>query len=308
VLARRLGDRVKLWITHNEPFVTAFAGYLMGNHAPGLNDPLAAGRAIHTLLLSHGYAVEALRANTPAGTQVGITLNLAPVHPATGSEEDRLAAWRYDGASNRLFLDPILRGCYPEDVAAVLSAMMPEILPGDMETISTPLDFLGANYYSRAVVRHDPAFPFIEASPLQPEGNEYSQMWEIYPPGIYELLKRLWEDYQVKNIIVTENGVPVPDGIDFDGRVRDQRRVRYLRDHLAQVHRALSEGIPVGGYMVWSLLDNFEWALGYQMRFGLIHVDFQTLRRTIKDSGRWYAQVIQENGLHLTGSNPYLPC
>jgi beta-glucosidase len=148
-------------------------------------------------------------------------------------------------------------------------------------------------------VRHDPDFPVIQANTIQPEGNEYSQMWEIYPPGLYDLLMRVWNDYQPKEIYITENGICVPDGVDFDGKVRDERRIRYLRDHIAQVGRALADGVPLKGYLVWSLLDNFEWQYGYQMRFGIVHIDFDTLKRTVKDSGRWYAKVIQENGIRI---------
>ncbi len=297
LVAKKLGDRVNYWITHNEPWVMAFAGHFAGEHAPGIQDPLAAGATVHHLLLSHGYAVESLRANSRPGAQIGITLNLSVMHPATDSDEDRAAAWRYDGIGNRLFLDPVFKGQYPADVMAMLGPMFPQMQPDDMRIIAAPLDFIGVNYYSRSVVRHDPNFPFIEASTIHPEGNEYSQMWEIYPEGIYELLMRVWKDYQPKKILVTENGICVPDGIDFDGRVRDYRRIAYLRDHIAQVGRAIGDGAPVDGYLVWSLLDNFEWAHGYRMRFGLVYVDFDTCQRTMKDSGRWYAKVIRQNGL-----------
>jgi len=297
VVAERLGDRVACWITHNEPFVTVILGHLLGEHAPGLQDPFVAFQAAHHLLLSHGYAVEALRAATRRPLQIGITLNLNPVHPASDSEEDRLAATRIDGLLNRLFLDPLFLGRYPEDIQALLGPLFPQPQPDDLERIATPLDFLGVNYYTRAVMRHDPEFPLVQASQVYPEGNEYSQMWEIYPPGMYELLTRVWADYRPAQIYVTENGIPVPDGLDFDGRVRDERRIRYLRDHLVQVHRAISEGIPVRGYFVWSLLDNFEWAYGYQMRFGLVYVDYATQKRTVKESGWWYAGVIQRNGI-----------
>ena len=159
------------------------------------------------------------------------------------------------------------------------------------------LDLLGVNYYARTVAKYDRKFPVVAASQVHPEGNEYSGMWEIYPEGIYELLKRIWKDYQPKcDLMITENGVPVPDGLDFDGRVRDERRIRYLRNHIAQVHRAMDEGVPVKGYFHWSLMDNFEWAHGYGQRFGLVYVDFKTQKRTIKDSGRWFSEVIQENG------------
>ena len=296
VVADRLGDRVKHWITHNEPSVVVLLGHFLGEYAPGLTDPMAAFRTAHHLLLSHGYAMEAVRATVP-GAEVGITLNLAPVHPAEDTEEDRQAAWRFDGMINRFYLDPVFRGEYPEDIAKILEIVMPEAEPGDMETISSPIDFLGVNYYTRMVIRHDPDVMLIEASQVQPAGNEYSMMWEIYPPGLHELLTRLETDYQPKRMTITENGICVPDDLDFDGRVRDYRRIRYLRDNFAHVHRAIAEGIPIDGYFVWSLMDNFEWSHGNRMRFGVVHLDYETQQRTVKESGYWYRDVITRNGL-----------
>lgn len=292
IVAERLGDRVPYWITHNEPWVMAFLGHFLGEHAPGLQDPFAAGQSVHNLLLSHGYAVQAIRSAARIPTQVGITLNLNPVHPASESEADRAAAWRFDGAMNRLFLDPLFRRQYPEDIMALMAPLFPAVQPGDMEVIATPLDFVGVNYYSRSVVRHDPDFPIIQAAGVQPEDCECSQMWEIYAPGMYELLMRVWQDYHPAQILVTENGICVPDGVDFDGKVRDPRRIAYLRDHIAQAHRAMTDGVPLKGYLVWSFLDNFEWSYGYQMRFGLVYVDFDTQRRIVKESGRWLARQI----------------
>lgn len=296
-VARELGDRVSFWITNNEPFVAAIIGHLTGEHAPGLQDPVAAFAAVHHLLLSHGLAVQAIRASTSRKPEVGIVLNLHPVYPASSSEEDQLAARRLDGVINRMFLDPVFFGKYPEDMMELLGFFFPEIRQGDMETISIPIDFLGINYYTRTVARFDPEFPLIQASQVHPEGNEYSQMWEIYPPGIYEIVMRVWKDYKPASIFITENGVPVPDGVDFDGKVRDERRIRYLHNHLVYLHKAISEGAHVRGYLVWSLLDNFEWAYGYSMRFGLVYVDYPTQKRIIKESGRWYARVIRENGV-----------
>jgi beta-glucosidase len=296
LVGSRLGDRVTYWITHNEPFVTAFAGHYAGDHAPGMQDPAIAFQVTHHLLLSHGYAVEALR-DAVSRSQVGITLNLSPVHPASDAEEDQQAAGRVDGVNNRLFLDPVFLGCYPDDVLALFGPLFPQVPPDDLKRIAAPLDFLGVNYYTRAVIRHDPDFPILQAAWIKPEGSEYSEMWEIYAPGMYELLTRLKADYPVANLYITENGIPVPDVLDRDGQVHDPRRIRYLRDHLVQVHRALIEGVPVRGYFAWSLLDNFEWAYGYKMRFGLVYVDYQTQERIVKDSGRWYAQVIRENGV-----------
>ncbi len=300
-VADRLHDRVRYWITHNEPFVAAALGHLTGEHAPGLQDPVAALRAAHHLLLSHGLAVEALRARLPACARVGITLNLSPVHPASDAEQDRLAAVRYDGVLNRMVLDPLFLGRYPQDLVSAFGSLFPAPDAGDLQKIAARIDFVGVNYYSRSVVRHDPQGPLFEASQVQPEGSEYSQMWEIYPPGMHELLTRVWNDYgkthPALRLLVTENGVPVADAPDLDGRVRDRRRIDYLRDHILQVHRALEEGVPLDGYFVWSLLDNFEWAHGYRMRFGLVYVDFDTQVRMIKDSGHWFARVIEANGI-----------
>ena len=296
VVSKRLGDRVRHWITHNEPFVAAVLGYMLGEHAPGIQDPVAAMASVHHLLLSHGYACQVLREQV-RNPSIGVALNLSPVYPASGSDEDRQAAARYDAILNRVFLEALLQGRYPSEATDVLGAFFPPIQAEDMQRIAAPLAFLGVNYYSRTVVRHDPQAFLIQASQVQPEGSDYSGMWEIYPEGIYDLLVRVQRDYQPANIMITENGICVPDGVDMDGRVRDTRRIGYLRDHLLQVHRAMQAGVPVSGYFVWSLLDNFEWAFGYSKRFGLVHVDFETQKRTVKDSGRWFAGVVEENGV-----------
>lgn len=295
VLGKSLGDRVPYWITHNEPFVTAVLGYLTGEQAPGISDPIAMLAAVHTLLLSHGKAVNALRTTTRNNPQIGIALNLSPVHAASDSDNDQKATRLFDGILNRYFLEPILLGEYPQDIMDLFQPLMPEIKAEDMAEIHTPIDFLGINYYSRSVIAHDADFPIIEARQVHPEGREYSMMWEIYPEGIYELIKRVWSDYKPSLIFITENGIPVPDGIDFDRKVRDIRRQRYLQEHLIQIHRALNEEIPILGYLVWSFLDNFEWVLGYSMRFGLVYVDFKTQERIIKESARWLSKVIKEN-------------
>jgi beta-glucosidase len=298
VLARRLGDRVKHWITHDEPFVAAMIGHFYGVHAPGTQNPLVALQAVHHMLLSHGCAVQALRSILPAQAQTGIILSVYPIHPATGSDADRQAAVISDGITNRMFMDPLFRAAYPQDVLQLLGPFFPEIQAGDMETIATPIDFLGVNYYTRVVVRADADIPVLGASPTQVVGNEFSQMWEIYPEGMYEVLQRIYRDYHPRHIYITENGVPVPDGMDLDGRVRDERRTRYLSDHLAQAHRAIQDGIPVRGYFHWSFQDNFEWSFGYRLHFGLVYVDYPNQQRTVKDSGRWYAGVIRQNGLY----------
>lgn len=297
VTAERLGDRVKTWFTHNEPWVAAFVGHLFGEHAPGKKDLGAAIKAMHHLLLSHGLAADAIRAAAKGLVKIGITLNLNPVHPATDSKKDREAAERVDRFTNRIVLDPLLKGTTPLQDSALTKILTARLIQdGDLQKIRQ-LDLLGINYYSRSVMKHSNSLPVVNAEQVQPVGNEYSGMWEIYPEGMTETLKMVWEYQPACELMVTENGIPVPDGVDFDGRVRDERRIRYLRNHIAQVHRAIEDGIPIKGYFHWSLLDNFEWALGYGQRFGLVYMDWKTQKRIIKDSGRWFAKVIQENGI-----------
>jgi beta-glucosidase len=302
IVAAKLSDRVHTFITHNEPLVTATAGYFTGEHAPGIKDSSATIRALHHLLLSHGLASESIRAAAKDPVKVGIVLNVNPVHPATDSKKDRDAAKRMDTIIVRSVLDPLLRGTSPLQEFAIGKMLTASLIkPGDLEKIKT-CDLLGVNYYARSVVKNDPLVPIVAATPVSPQGNEYSGMWEIYPEGLYEIITRIWKDYEPEcDFMITENGVPVPDGLDIDGRVRDERRIRYLQNHIAQVHRAILDGVPIKGYFHWSFMDNFEWALGYSMRFGLVYVDFTTQKRTVKDSGRWFAKVIANNGFELQG-------
>jgi len=296
VLIRQFADRVSQWITLEEPYNMVTQGYLTGRHAPGQRDTGTAFHVLHNVLLGHGLAVQAMRDSARTPIQIGVALNLAPISPATDTDKDRAAAKRFDGLLNRLFLDALYLGQYPEDVVKFIGSDFPSVPPNEMEIIPSPTDFLGVNYSTRYVVQHDPDSRPMLASPVYPFGNEYSQMAEIYPAGIYEVLTRLRDEYQPPEIYITKNGVAVADGVDLDRRVRDSRRISYLRDHLAQVHRAIADGVPVSGYFVWSLLDNFEWNYGYRMRSGLTYVDYITQLRTIKDSGRWYAQVCKANG------------
>lgn len=299
VVAGRLGDRVNVWFTHNEPWVASFVGHFLGDHAPGKKDLPAAVKALHHILLSHGLATEAIRAEIKRPVKVGITLNLNPVHPATDSKKDKEAAERVDMFMNRIVLDPLLKGTSPIQESTIAKILTGKIIQaGDLEKIRQ-VDILGVNYYSRAVMKHDSKFPVVNVAQVQPEGNEYSGMWEIYPEGMYDILKQVWDYQPTCELMITENGVPVPDGVDFDGRVRDERRIRYLQNHIAQVHRAIEDGIPVKGYFHWSMMDNFEWALGYGPRFGLVYVDWKTQKRIVKDSGRWFAKVIAENGVEI---------
>jgi beta-glucosidase len=308
VLADRFGDRVDHWITHNEPWVTAFLGHLSGEHAPGKRSPFAAVAATHHVLLSHGYAVQALRAGARRPIQVGIALNLSPAYPATDSKRDLQAVQFTDGFINRIILDPLLKGRYPEDFSRSWLWHWLErglgrqprnlVQSDDLKIISAPMDFVGVNYYSRGVVRY---LPVIQSMQVKPKGSEYSEMWEIYPPGLYDLLVRLKTDYGHANWVVSENGIPVPDEVAADGGVHDAKRIAYLRAHIGEVRRAVDAGVPVTGYFVWSLIDNFEWIYGYTKRFGMVYIDFGTKQRIMKDSGKWYAQVIRANGLPPAG-------
>ena len=306
VVSRRLGDRVTSWITHNEPWCIAVLGHLNGEHAPGHKSLDETLRTSHHLLLSHGEAVPVIRANVP-DAEVGITLNLLPGGPASSSEADR-AAWRHlDGTFNRWFLEPLYGRGYPQDIlddyverGSLTSPTLPFVEPGDLEAIAVPTDFLGINYYSRAVVRSDQV-PEEENLPVEvavPEGAEHTDMgWEVYPRGLYELLTDLHRTYDPPALYVTENGAAYAQGPDESGAIPDQKRLDYLREHFNAAHAAMAEGAPLAGYFVWSLMDNFEWAFGYEKRFGIVWVDYETLERTPKASALWYREVIRANGV-----------
>ncbi len=298
-VSARLGDRVKHWITHNEPWVAAFLGYGMGVHAPGLRDFQKAMAASHHLLLSHGWAVPVIRANSQ-DARVGITLDLTDVVPASPSPQDYHAAREMDGFLNRWFLDPIFGRGYPADVIAwfgrVHGARVDFVQEGDMDAIAAPTDFLGVNYYTRHVARapgDDNLPPTITT-----EDSEFTEMgWEVAPRSLFRLLNRLHFDYQTPAIYITENGAAFPDEVSEDGRVHDDRRLAYLDAHFRAAHEAIQCGVPLRGYFVWSLMDNFEWSFGYTKRFGIVYIDFETQQRIVKDSGLWYRDVIARNGL-----------
>ncbi|NSW75504.1 MAG: family 1 glycosylhydrolase, partial [Candidatus Atribacteria bacterium] len=256
-------------------------------------------RVARNLLLSHGYAVQALREE---GIQkpIGITLNLSPIHPAREQEEDYEAARRYDGYLNRFFLDPIFRGQFPEDMLSLYQKKgfsLPQFNAREGTLVSQPLDFLGINYYSRNVIAQGTE-PVLETMPVEPPKAEKSSMgWEVYPAGIYEIVQRVAKEYAPKEIYITENGYPSPDIVSQDGSVEDTKRIEYLRNHLLFLHRAMEEDAPVKGYFVWSLMDNFEWSLGLTQRFGLIYTDYKTLRRIPKKSFYFYQDVIRTRKL-----------
>jgi len=287
-IAHRMGDRVAAITTHNEPWVMAHHGHEQGHFAPGLKSRATAMQVSHHLLLSHGLALQALRAQG-CRSPLGIVLNLSPMQPATGSPDDLAKARLEDGLLARWYLDPLFHGRYPVDVWQHLGADAPVVQPGDLAAIATPMDFLGVNYYTRTVVS--------AAGPWDPTtgGRELTDMgWEVYPEGLTDLLLRLHRDHLLPPTYVMENGAAYPDVPGPDGQVHDAARVRYLQEHIAAIAAARHQGVPVAGYMVWSLLDNFEWASGYAKRFGIVHVDYATQRRTLKDSGRWYRGFLQQ--------------
>ena len=296
LMGRRLGDRVSLWITLNEPLAVVLAGYIMGIHAPGKQDVALALQVSHHLNLAHGWAVPALRAAAP-GARVGITHVSMPVYPATSNEADELAARRCDNFINRWFWEPALRGAYPQEAWNDLGALVPRIESGDLDHLAPPIDFFGHNSYTRTVVRDEPNVPIVRAVPVRQEGRPHTDMdWEVYPQHLFDALTRIHRDYGPMDIYITENGAAYPDRV-VDGRVRDLERVAYLRDHLREAARAIAAGVPLRGYFCWSLLDNFEWNFGFSKRFGIVYVDFATQRRIVKDSGFFFAEVAANNAL-----------
>jgi beta-glucosidase len=306
VVSRSLGDRVKHWITHNEPWCASFLDYQIGKHAPGRQSWPDGIAAAHHLLVSHGLAVPVLRQNS-SGAQVGITLNFTPAEPASRSVYDLDATRQFDGYFNRWFLDPLYGRQYPADMVVHYGSAgyLPQnwdslVQPEDFATIATPTDFLGVNYYTRNVVRSTQVEESVNLpqTVFQAPQSEFTEMdWEVYPHALYTLLARLHFEYQVPKLYITENGASYSDGPNAEGRVPDQRRLEYLRDHFAAAHRAIQAGVPLEGYFVWSLMDNFEWDQGYTQRFGIVWVDYETQQRILKDSALWYKQVIATNAV-----------
>lgn len=283
--SRTLGDRVKQWMTLNEPQVVAIVGHRHGRHAPGLADVEKALAAAHHLLLAHGWAVPVLRSNS-AGAQVGIAMNMTLMTPASPDEADEAAARRHDGEVNRWFLDPLAGLGYPEDLEEWQRTVEPVVQDDDMEVIATPLDFVGINYYIREVIRSKDAHARQEVFPVK----ERTEMgWEVYPDGLFEILTRVQADYPFERLYVTENGAAFVDQVGPGNVVDDPRRVAYLQGYVDAAARAIEAGVPLHGYFAWSLMDNFEWAHGFSKRFGLIYVDYHTQERIVKASGRWYA-------------------
>jgi beta-glucosidase len=307
VVTRKLGDRVKHWMTFNEPWVFTFKGYASGGHAPGGHHFSDFLHAAHHMLLSHARAYPVIHANS-SDAKVGIVCNLAWSDPATDSEDDLAAVQVVDGFYNRWFLDPLFKGNYPEDMADLydmLSPGAPEILEGDMEAIKGAPDFLGINYYFRFVVTHDGTGE-LEGDEILPDiknvrqpQSEYTEMgWEVSPQSIHDVLTHTYNEYHPKEIFITENGAAFDDQV-ANGDVHDLRRVNFYQQYLANCHRAVEDGIPLKGYLAGSLMDHFEWAHGYTKRFGITYVDFETQERILKSSGKWYRQTITNNGFEL---------
>ena len=316
VMAEALGDRVGFWTTMNEPWCSAFLGYAGGVHAPGHTNGGEALAAVHHLLLGHGLAVQALRAALPATAQVAITLNPAMARPATSSVEDVRAASKVDGLQNRIWLDSLFRGSYPDDVRAFTAEVSDwsYVRDGDLPIIATPIDVLGVNYYNPVVVAHydgvtsrskadghgdgggNPWPGCADVQFIDRQGRHTAMGWPVDATGLRDLLARLWSDYHVP-MYITENGAAYDDVIDADGQVHDPERVQYLGEHFAAVHDAITDGADIRGYYVWSLLDNFEWSYGYSKRFGIVYVDFDSQQRIIKDSGRFFAQTARDNAV-----------
>jgi beta-glucosidase len=324
IVARTLGDRVRHFATLNEPRCAAMVGFLEGRHAPGERSLPHALTAAHHMLLAHGLAVPAIRASASGTTpalrgasmsgstpalrggvvtrepSVSVVLDVKPIVPASAAEPDRRAAHALDGVFNRLYLDAILRGAYPEDVWAGFGPAVPVVAPDDLATIAAPLDALGLNYYTRAVVRHEPATQYPSAVEVPVPGATYTTMnTEVFPEGLRDMLVRLHADYALPPVYIAENGAAFTDTVSA-GRVADSARQAYLEQHLAALSEARAAGVVVNGYFVWSFLDNFEWGHGYLQRFGIVHVDFQTLERTLKDSAHWLRTLLHARRDRIT--------
>jgi len=302
VVTRRLGDRVKRWVTHNEPWCIVTLGHEEGHHAPGHCDPVEAMGVAHHVLLSHGWATKAIRREV-ADAEVGIVLIHCPSYPATDNARDRDAARWFDGFFNRWYLDPVFKGTYPADAVADRIARghlqgpdMPFVQEGDMQAISTPLDFLGMNYYSRNVMEAGPDGQPKDVR-VAPEDELTDMGWEVYPDGLYDSLMRIHRDYGPRKIYIAESGAAYDYPIDSEGRIADTKRVSYLRDHFLAARRAIADGVPLQGYFVWSMMDNFEWGFGYSKRFGLFGVDYDSQQRIAKDSALWYRDVLAANAV-----------
>jgi beta-glucosidase len=296
-VAGRLGDRVSHWLTLNEPYCSAFVGHLEGRHAPGVRDEATAVTVLHHLLLAHGLGVQALRASGVAG-QVGITCNLTSPHPASERAEDVAAARRLDLYENRMFLDPLFRGAYPDDARDYYDGItdFSFVREGDLETIAAPIDYFGINYYERHLVEADPA-DAVRGWRRVPDPHPTTVGIGVHPEGLREILERVARDYTSLPLIVTETGISLHDYVDPSGEIHDAERIAFYDGHMRAAHEAIENGVDLVGFFPWSLMDNFEWAWGYAYRFGMYYVDYRTQERIPKDSARWFAEVTRRNGI-----------
>jgi beta-glucosidase len=299
VVYDRLGDRVPMWATHNEPMVIAFLGYQTGTFAPGIADMSQALQAVHHLLLAHGQAVTAFRQGGYAG-KIGIVLNISPYQPASDSEADRMACQRLDQLYTRIFTEPLFEGHYPEPLMTWLAEHAPQIKDGDLEIIHQPIDLLGVNYYNKSAVafEHETGLMKLRSWNISAPGWGKTDLnWGIYPDGLHEVLVDVHTRYAVPEIYVTESGCAAVDLPNEDGLVEDRDRIEFLRAHFRAAHQAIEGGVPLKGYFVWSLMDNFEWNRGYDKRFGVVRVDYRTQERFPKASASWYKDLIARNAL-----------
>jgi beta-glucosidase len=287
-LLDHLGDRVDYWITHNEPWVSSILGNYIGLHAPGWHDLHAALQAAHHMLLSHGLAVPEIQS---AGKKAGMAPNLVPVYPGSSSPEDLAAVQRLDQFFNRWFLDPIAGRGYPQEMWDYYGPAVPEVGADDMQIIAAPTDFLGINYYNREISTDNPEGKVPRVGSVRDPNAPRTLDREVYPEGLYDSLMRIQREYSFPAIYITENGAAVAEEFE-NGRVNDSQRVKFLQDHFEQASRAISDGAALRGYFVWSLMDNFEWSMGYTLRYGIVRVDYDTLARTPKDSAAWYRSFL----------------
>lgn len=293
-----LDDRVPMWATLNEPWVVADGGYLHGKLAPGHRNKFEPPIASHHLMRSHAAAIEAYRAN--GKNRIGLVVNIEPKYPASDSPEDLAASRRAEAYMNRQYLDPVFFGKYPQELKEIFGDAWPDFLTSEMERIRQPIDFLGINYYTRGVTQNDPtSYPLKTRTVRQPQQIYTETGWEVFPEGLTHTLLWIKDRYGDIPLYITENGAAFYDPPLADQEIYDSLRINYLRDHLRAAHDAIAQGVDLRGYFVWSLLDNFEWSLGYSKRFGIFHVNYETLQRTPKASAKFFTQVIRSNGLNL---------
>ncbi len=299
IVARAYGDRVGEFLIFNEPAIFTVMGYLAGFHAPGVRDRGRFMRATHNVNLAQAGAFRAMKGVRPEA-RIGTAFSMSHCEPASDSPADRAATERFHRFINTWYLEPALRGRYPDAYVDGVPEGAMGIQPGDMELVRAPLDLIGINLYMRTIVAHGADDPWLQATPVGPAGGNDGPRtefgWEVWPEALYAMIMRVTRDYDTPTIEVTENGCSYSDAPDADGRVRDERRIEFYRGYLGAVARAIEEGADVRGYHAWTLIDNFEWTEGFAQRFGLVYVDFPSGQRTLKDSGRWYAQVADAGG------------